>query len=60
MTWMSWGCFGLTAAVGLDVTARVRERLRMDELKLIATRRLERDMKCETDDQEAIAAISVV
>lgn len=57
MMWMIWGCFGLAAAVGLDVTARVRERKRMNELNLIANRRYERDMKYETDDKEANAAV---
>jgi hypothetical protein len=55
--WMGWGCFGLVAAVGLDVTARVRERTRMDGLKLVANSRFERDMKYETDDREANAAV---
>lgn len=55
--WMSWGCFGLVAAVGLDVAARVRERMRMDELNLIANRRFERDINYETEENEAKAAI---
>jgi hypothetical protein len=33
IAWMIWGCFGLSAAVGLDVVARARDRARMDELK---------------------------
>jgi hypothetical protein len=55
MSWMSWGCFGIATAVGLDVTARVRERMRMDNLTLIAIRRIEREMKCETAEQETAA-----
>jgi len=57
MLWMIWGCFGLAAAIGLDIKARVRERLWMDELKLTANKRYERDMKYETDDKEANAAV---
>lgn len=57
MMWMSWGCFGITAAIGLDISARVRERMRMGELKVIANRRYERDMKYATDDKEANAAV---
>jgi hypothetical protein len=55
--WLSWGGFGLAAAVGLDIAARVRERMWQYELKLIANKRYERDMKYETDDKEANVAI---
>jgi hypothetical protein len=55
--WMSWGGFGLVAAVGLDVRARVRERNWMDGMKLTANRRYERDMKYATDDKEANIAV---
>ncbi len=55
--WMSWGCFGIAAALGLDITARARERKRLDEMKVIANRRFERDMKYETDDKDANVAI---
>jgi len=55
--WMNWGCFGITAAIGLDVTARVRERRRSDELKLTANKRYDRDMKYAKDDMEASAAV---
>ena len=57
MTWMSWGCFGLAAAVGLDVKARVYEQMRMEKLNLVANRRFERDMESETVDHEANIAI---
>jgi hypothetical protein len=57
MIWMSWGSFGLAAAVGLDVTARVRERKRLDGMKLVANRRFDRDMEYETDDKEANTAV---
>ena len=56
--WMSWGSFGLAAAVGLDVTARVRERKRMEGIKLIANRRYDRDMEYAMDDKEANTAVS--
>jgi hypothetical protein len=55
--WLIWGCFGLAAAVGLDITARVRERMQKERLKLIATRRLERDMEHEAEEKELNAAI---
>jgi hypothetical protein len=57
MIWLSWGSFGLAAAVGLDVTARVRERRRMDGMNRIANRRYDRDMEYAMDDKEANAAI---
>jgi hypothetical protein len=57
MIWISWGSFGLAAAVGLDVTARVRERRRMDALKLVANKRYDRDMEYAIDDKEANAAV---
>ena len=57
MIWISWGSFGLVAAVGLDATVRVRERKRMDGLKLIANRRYDRDMKYAMDDKDATAAV---
>ncbi|HVT30156.1 MAG TPA: hypothetical protein VHE81_19245 [Lacipirellulaceae bacterium] len=55
--WMSWGCFGLAAAVGLDIAARARERRRIEEMKVVANRRLDRKMKHEADDAQANAAI---
>ena len=57
MLWVTWGCFGLAAAIGLDIKARVRERLWIDELKLNANKRYDRDMKYETDDKEANASV---
>ncbi len=60
MLWMLWGCFGLASAVGLDFAARVRERMRMDELNRVATRRFERDMKVESEEKETNAAIREV
>jgi hypothetical protein len=55
--WMSWGSFGLVAAVGLDVTARVRERKRMDGLNIIANKRYDRDMEYAMDDKQANTAV---
>ena len=55
--WMSWGSFGLVAAVGLDVSARVRERKRMDLMNLIANKRYDRDMEYAMDDKEANTAV---
>ena len=55
--WISWGSFGLAAAVGLDVTARVRERKRIDGMKVTANKRFDRDMEYATDDKEANAAV---
>ena len=57
MTWLSWGSFGLVAAVGLDISARVRERKRMDRMNRIANRRYDRDMEYAFDDKEANTAI---
>ena len=55
--WMAWGSFGLVAAVGLDVTARVREKMHADAMYLVTNRRYERDMKYEVDDQAASTAV---
>jgi hypothetical protein len=55
--WITWGSFGLVAAVGLEVAARFRERMRMDALKLVAASRFERDMNYENKEHEANAAI---
>ncbi len=55
--WLIWGCFGLVAAAGLDVAARIRERRGMDELKLIAAKRFERGMEYETEEKEAHASV---
>jgi hypothetical protein len=56
-TWMTWGSFGLAAAVGLDFTARIRERIRIEGLKVTANKRFDRDISFETQEIEAIAAI---
>jgi hypothetical protein len=55
--WMIWGCFGLIAAIGLDIAVRAREWTRMDELELIATSRFERDIYYENEENEANSAI---
>jgi hypothetical protein len=55
--WLLWGCFGLAASVGLDVVARARDRVRMDGLKQIATRRFDREMTFTTEENVAIALI---
>jgi hypothetical protein len=60
MVWMSWGCFGLVSAVGLEITARVRERMRTSNLSVTAARRFERDMRLETESKQANAAIREV
>lgn len=54
---MIWGSFGLAAAVGLDIAARSRERMRDEELKVIAARRFERDMRFENATHEVNADI---
>lgn len=54
---MIWGSFGLAAAVGLDITARVRERMRTNRLNVNAARRFDRDMQHETVAKEADADI---
>ena len=54
---MIWGCFGLAAAVGLDVVARVRERVRTEKLKLSVAKRFDRDMQYETEAKEVNADI---
>jgi len=55
--WMTWGSFGLAAAVGLDIAARVRLRRRTDRLNLKATKRFERDMNYANEENEANVAI---
>ena len=57
VTWMSWGSFGLVAAVGLDVSARARERKRVDGMNLVANRRYDREMEFEKDDNDANVAV---
>ena len=57
MLWMIWGSFGLASAVGLDVAARFRERIRIEGLNRIAANRFERDMKVESEEKESHAAI---
>ena len=56
-TWMTWGSFGLAAAIGLDVAARVRDRMRMDAMKITANKRFDRDISFETQENEANTAI---
>jgi hypothetical protein len=55
--WLFSGSFGLAAAVGLDIAARSRERLRMENLELIATSRIERDIRYENEENIANSAI---
>jgi hypothetical protein len=55
--WLLSGAFGLASAVGLDIAARGRERTRIDELKLVATSRFERDMRYESEERVANSAI---
>jgi hypothetical protein len=55
--WMIWGSFGLAAALGLDVVARVRERMRIEQLSHVATHRFARDMHYANEENEAYAAI---
>lgn len=55
--WLIAGCFGLAAAVGLDIAARAREQTRTDVLELIATSRFERDMHYELEEHVANSAI---
>jgi hypothetical protein len=60
MLWMIWGCFGLASAVGLDVAARFRERIRTEGLNRIATSRFDHDMKVESEEKQTHAAIREV
>ncbi len=55
--WLFSGCFGLAAAVGLDIAARSRERKRSDDLRLIAASRIERDIGYENEEYAANSAI---
>jgi hypothetical protein len=54
---MIWGSFGLTSAVGLDVAARFRERARVAKMKVSLSKRLDRDMRYETEAKAANADI---
>jgi hypothetical protein len=58
IAWMIWGCFGLSAAVGLDVVARARDRARIDELKKIAAGRIDRETLFATEENVANVAIA--
>ncbi len=55
--WMIWGCFGLAAALGLDVVARIRERVQMAALSQIANNRFDRDMHYAIEENTACDAI---
>jgi PilZ domain len=55
--WLTWGCFGLASAAGLDIAARVRERMRSAELSRVANERFERELHNAAEDWEANAAI---
>lgn len=55
--WMTWGGFGLASAVGLDVSARVREKVRLEELRRISTKRIDREFQLSAAESEANMAI---
>ncbi|BBO33394.1 hypothetical protein [Lacipirellula parvula] len=42
--WTWWGCFGLTAALGLDVAARMRAHKRHEEIAQAVQDRFEREL----------------
>jgi hypothetical protein len=54
---MHWGYFGLASAVGLDISARVRERLRIEQLNRVAATRFDKEVHLEQETKESIAAI---
>lgn len=60
MIWMNWGYFGLVSAVGLDITARVRERLRIEQLNRVAATRFDKEVNVEQETKESITAIREV
>jgi hypothetical protein len=45
--WAWWGCFGLCAAVGLDIAARVRESLRNQQMAKAVLERFEKEARIE-------------
>jgi hypothetical protein len=57
MVWMSWGCFGLASAVGLDAVAQVRERMRVAHLNRVAVDRFERELTVDAEANKAHLAI---
>ena len=42
--WTWWGCFGLTAALGLDIAARVRAHKRHEEIAQAMQDRFEKEL----------------
>lgn len=60
MIWMHWGYFGLVSAVGLDITARVRERLRIEQLNRVAATRFDKEVHLEQETKESITVIREV
>ena len=57
MVWMTWGCFGLASAVGLDAVAQVRERLRVAHLNRVAVTRFERELNVDAEANKTHQAI---
>ena len=57
MVWMTWGCFGLASAVGLDAVAQVRERMRVAHLNRVAVNRFERELSVDAEANRTHQAI---
>ncbi len=57
VVWMTFGSFGLAAAVGLDIAARVRQWRVSDDLTLLAIKRLDCDIDYKHEDKAAKTAI---
>lgn len=55
--WMHWGCLGLTAAAGLEVAARIREKRRENRVDMASRQRLNRELRSVASETEAIAAV---
>jgi hypothetical protein len=55
--WMWWGCFGLVAAVGLEATARIKERRREQRVDKSVQKRFERELQSAATETETIAAL---
>jgi hypothetical protein len=53
--WMLWGCFGLTAAVGLEAAAYIREQIRTQKANRMVQERFKRELQCATAGAETNA-----
>lgn len=57
LSWMEWGAFGLVAAVGLNISERVRAMQRQNAEKRAALDRLESRLDLVMDDQQCTQAV---